>query len=268
MKIDETFARLRQRRETALIPYVTGGYPTLDDSMEHLGVMASHGADLLEVGIPFSDPIADGPTIQHASETALAEGVTLDGILTALGQVRIEQPIVLMSYLNPLLAYGRNRLFTAMQKARISGVIVPDLPVEEADDWRLAAQAADVSLIGLAAPTSRDERIRAIVRQCSGFLYCVSLTGTTGMRADLAPELDGWLARIKRYTDLPLGVGFGISKPEHIRALHGEADGVIVGSRIIDAIRRGEDLAGLIETLKEATRSTTHVDLDANQRNR
>ncbi|MCH7838881.1 MAG: tryptophan synthase subunit alpha [Planctomycetes bacterium] len=268
MKIDETFARLRQRRETALIPYVTGGYPTLDDSMEHLGVMASHGADLLEVGVPFSDPIADGPTIQHASETALAEGVTLDGILTALGQVKIEQPIVLMSYLNPLLAYGRNRLFSAVQKARISGVIVPDLPVEEADDWRLAAQAADVSLIGLAAPTSTDERIRAIVRQCSGFLYCVSLTGTTGMRADLAPELDGWLARIKRYTDLPLAVGFGISKPEHIRALYGKADGVIVGSRIIDAIRRGEDLAGLIQTLKEATRSTTHVDLDANQRDR
>ncbi len=267
MTIDETFARLRRRGETALITYLTGGFPTLADSMDQLAIMANHGADILEVGVPFSDPIADGPIIQHASETALRRGVSLNRILAALGQVRVEQPIVLMSYLNPLRAYGRKFLFEGLEQAGVSGLIVPDLPVEEVDEWPSRAKSAGVSLIHLAAPTSTDERIRTIARRCSGFLYCVTLTGTTGMRTRLAPDLDGLLSRVRRLTGMPIAVGFGISTPEHIRALRGKADGVVVGSRIIDAIRRRQDLAGLIETLKEATRSRKHVDLDANKRN-
>lgn len=246
----------------ALIPYVTAGFPSLSKSMEHLSVLAGHGADILEVGYPFSDPIADGSTIQFASETALRNGVTLSDTLAALRDLRVKQPIVLMSYLNPLLAHGADRLFETLPESGVSGLVVPDLPIEEADDWLSRARSAGVNLICLVAPTSPDERIRAIVRQCSGFLYCVSLTGTTGVRASLPPSIGDLLARVRRLTEMPVAVGFGISTPEHIRALRGMADGVVVGSRIIEAIRRGEDLPGLVNTLKEATRSCNHAYLD------
>lgn len=267
MKIDEVFASLRRRDEMALVAYITGGFPSLGDTMEHLAVMADHGADILEVGVPFSDPIADGSTIQHASQMALRCGTSLRDILAALRQIKVEKPIVLMSYLNPLLAYGRERLFEEAKEAGVGGLIVPDLPLDEAGGWLSCARSVDVSLICLAAPTSTDERIRAIVRHCSGFLYCVSLTGTTGVRSELGPKLDNLLARVRRLTDMPVAVGFGISSAHHIRALHHKTDGVVVGSRIVEAVRRGEDLPGLIKTLKEATRSRTHVDSDANDCN-
>ena len=266
MTIDETFVLLRRRKEMALIAYVMGGYPTLKESLEHAATMLECGADILEIGVPFSDPMADGPTIQHASQEALGHGVTLRDILFAVRSISVPQPIVLMSYLNPLLAYGRERLFQDMRYAGISGLVVPDLPLEEAHGWSSCTDATEANLICLVAPTSTDERIRAIVRQSSGFLYCVSLTGTTGARNELGPAVDDLLVRVRGITDIPLAVGFGISSPSHIRALRGNAEGVVVGSRIIDAIRRGEDLPRLVKTLKEATRSGTDVDSDANER--
>jgi tryptophan synthase alpha chain len=253
--IDETFADLRRRKEMALITYTMGGFPTLLESLDHLAIMAEYGADILEVGVPFSDPIADGPTIQCASQQALRHGTTLEDILSGLHSIEVQRPIVLMSYLNPLAAYGRQRLLDDAPSTGIKGLIIPDLPIEEASDWLAWADPADVSLICLVAPTSPDERVRAIARQSSGFLYCVSLTGTTGVRSELGPELDSLLDRVRKATAIPVAVGFGVSSPDHVRALHGKADGVVVGSRIVKAISEGEDMPRLVRALKEATRS-------------
>jgi len=259
----ETFDKLRRRDELALIPYQTAGFPTLEASLNNLRVLAEHGADVLEVGIPFSDPIADGPTIQYSSHMALKNGVRLKDILAALQQLALPCPLVMMSYLNPLLAYGRERLFADMEAARIAGLIVPDLALEEAEEWLAAARQRDVSIVFLLAPTSTDERIRRIAELTTSFIYAVSLTGTTGARKELYAGLPKFLNRIRAVTTagesagryIPVVVGFGISAPEHIRALRGQADGVVVASRIIDAIRRGEEWTGLVESLKAATRS-------------
>jgi tryptophan synthase alpha chain len=263
MTLRETFDTLRRRDELAFIPYQTAGFPTLEESLKNLRILAEHGADLLEVGIPFSDPIADGPTIQYASHVALENGVRLKDILTALKRLALPCPLIMMSYLNPLLAHGRERLFADMQAAGISGLIVPDLALEEADEWLAAARQCDVSIVFLLAPTSTDERIRRVAELTTGFIYAVSLTGTTGARKELYAGLPTFLNRVRGETEddggagrcIPLVVGFGISAPEHIRALRGQADGVVVASRIIDAIRRGEEWTGLVESLKAATRS-------------
>ncbi len=261
--ITDVFERLRERRELALIPYVTAGFPTLDASMEAVALIANRGADIIEIGIPFSDPVADGPTIQHASHVALQQGVRLAGVLDRLRGLRVRQPLVLMSYLNPLLAYSPacacshadrpRRLFADMQEAGARGLIIPDLPPEEADPWLEAARAEGVSLIFLVAPTSSTDRIRRIAEISDAFLYYVSVTGTTGARPNLPPDLKDALKRVRSITDQPLVVGFGISQPEHIRSLREDADGVVVGSRIVDALRTGGDLAELITGLKEAT---------------
>ena len=158
------------------------------------------------------------------------------------------------SYLNPLMAYGRERLFADMQAARLSGLIVPDLALEEADEWLTAARRHEIAIVFLLAPTSTDERIRRTAELTDGFIYAVSLTGTTGARSALHAGVPEFLKRIKAVTDQPIVVGFGISAPEHVRALRGQADGVVVASRIIDAIRRGDEWIGLVESLKAATR--------------
>jgi tryptophan synthase alpha chain len=259
MTLRETFENLRGRGELAFMPYQTAGFPTLDESLRNLQLLVDHGADLLEIGIPFSDPMADGPTIQHSSQVALENGVDLKSILAALRKLELPCPLVMMSYLNPLLAYGRERLLADMQAAGISGLIVPDLAFEEAHEWRSAARAHDISLVFLLAPTSTDERIRRTAELTDSFIYAVSLTGTTGARQTLSAGLPEFLKRIKAATDKPIVVGFGISVPEHVRALHGRADGIVVASRIIDAIRRGEEWTGLVESLKAATRRVGHA---------
>lgn len=254
MTLRETFDTLRARDELAFMPYQTAGFPTLEDSLQNLRRLAAQGADLLELGIPFSDPIADGPTIQYSSHVALANGVRLEDIIAALRKLDFRCPLVMMSYLNPLLAYGRERLFADLEAARVDGLIVPDLALEEADDWLAAARPHGISMVFLIAPTSADERIRRAAQLTDGFLYAVSLTGTTGAREALHAGLPAFLKRIRAMTDKPVVVGFGISAPEHVRELRGHADGVVVASRIIDAIRRGEEWTGLAESLKAATR--------------
>jgi tryptophan synthase alpha chain len=252
--IAQTFAQLRQRDELAFIPYQTAGFPSLRESLENLRLLAENGADLLELGIPFCDPIADGPTIQYASHVALEGGVSLRAALDALKDIELPCPLVLMSYINPLLAFGRERLFPAVRDAGAAGLIIPDLPAEEADDWLAAAREHEISLVFLLAPTSTPERIRRVAELTDGFIYAVSLTGTTGAREQLAPGLPGFLKKIKGATDKPVAVGFGISRPQQIRALRGAAEGVVVASRIIEAIHRGEDWTGLVRTLKAATK--------------
>jgi tryptophan synthase alpha chain len=164
-------------------------------------------------------------------------------------------PAVLMSYLNPLLAYGRETLLADLRRAGLAGLIVPDLPLEEASEWLAESRANQLALVFLVAPTSDDERIRRIAQETDGFIYAVSVAGTTGVRDEANPQLTSYLTRSRRITDKPLAVGFGISKPEHIRALRGHADGAVIGSRLVQAIERGENMTDLMRSFKEATRS-------------
>jgi len=259
-RLNESFETLRARRELALIAYQTAGFPALDESLRCVETMARSGADIVELGVPFSDPMADGPTIQYSSQVALTNGVSLRGIIDRLRGIDVGQPVVLMSYLNPLLAYSGSAepeaLFADLRGAGVAGMIVPDMPVEEADAWALVARRHEAPLVFMLAPTSTDERIRQVAERTDAFIYAVSLMGVTGARRSLGESLPGFLERIRSVTDKPVVVGFGISTPEHIRTVRGLADGVIVGSRLVEAVRDGEDLGGIIRELKEATRTT------------
>lgn len=254
MRIREKFDILNQAGEMLFIPYITAGYPSLDESINILHTLCEYGADIIEIGVPFSDPIADGPTIQYSSQIALQDGVTLKKLMDRLRDVKIDKPLVFMSYLNPLLAYGKENLYRDMKEIGISGMIVPDMPAEESDEWLSLSKVYDIDIIFLVAPTSSEERIRFIAERSCAFIYCVSITGTTGMRGELPVGLLKFIGKIKKLTDKPVAVGFGISTPKQISALKGEADGIIVGSRIIEAIRRKEDLKAIVRKLKEATR--------------
>jgi tryptophan synthase alpha chain len=222
--------------------------------MEIIQILEDSGADMVEIGVPFSDPVADGPVIQKASHEALNNGVKLKKILDAVSKLHMDIPLLAMSYLNPLLAYGRDTLLSDMIETGVSGLIVPDLPVDASDGWVDLSQDAGIDLIFLAAPTSPDDRIRRIVKTSRGFIYCVSVTGTTGIREGLAPNISEFLGRIKSASNIPVAVGFGVSGPEHVRSLRDHADGVIVGSRIIRAVMENENLERLINDLKDATR--------------
>ncbi len=254
MKIEEQFNHLKSKHEMALIVYHTAGFPTLEDSMEQLRLIEANGADMIEIGIPFSDPIADGPTIQHASHIALQNGVTLKKIIASIAQIHIQIPLVMMSYLNPLLAYGSESLFRDMNRAGFSGLIIPDLPAEESEEWITLSKSYGIDLIFLVTPTTSDERIRLITDRSEGFVYCVSLTGITGVRDGLPAGLFDFINNVKRSTDKPVAVGFGFSTPEQIHMLQHRVDGVIVGSRVVNAVEKKENVAELIQELKSATR--------------
>jgi tryptophan synthase alpha subunit len=254
--IAEVFESTRRQQRLALMPYLTAGFPTIDRSLEILHTLVDRGADIVELGIPFGDPVADGPSIQYASHHALSNGARLRRILDALescGPQRV--PLVLMSYLNPLLAVGPDRAVERMARVGVSGLIVPDLPTEETSPWLEATRRHGLDLIPLIAPTTSEPRARRILDRSDGFVYYVSLTGTTGVRDRLSPELPSALERLRRWTSRPLAVGFGISTPDHVRRLRGHCDGVVVGSRIVDAIRNDENLSELIDRFKQATRS-------------
>lgn len=257
MNLAETFARLRERDELAFIPYQTAGYPTLDESLANARALAGAGADIIELGVPFSDPMADGPTIQYASQVALAGGVTLTKVLERLAADALPVPVVLMSYLNVLLAYQRDALFGKLRDAGVCGLIVPDLPIEEADDWIAAGREHGIDIVFLLAPNSTERRIAQVAERARGFIYAVARLGTTGARQKLDDELPDMLARIRAATDLPIVAGFGLSSPAHVRALRGRVDGVIVASRLIDAMRHGEDWKQLAADLKAATRRSS-----------
>lgn len=254
MTLSDTFAQLRKRNELALMPYVMAGYPTVERSLAILQQVAAAGADVIEIGVPFSDPVADGVTIESASHDALTAGFQLTDFLHQLATIKLSCPAVLMSYLNPLLAPGRDHVLEQVAGAHLSGLIVPDLPPDEASEFQAAARRRQLDMIYLVAPTTTDERIARIAAATEGFLYAVSLTGTTGVRRDIDANLPAYLRRLRNLTDKPIAVGFGISTPEHARAIYGLADGVVVGSRIVQAIRDGDDLPALIQTFKQATR--------------
>jgi len=244
-RIADAFAR--HGKAAALMPYLMGGFPSLEQSRAIGEACLDNGADLLELGVPYSDPLADGPVIQAAGTQALRAGATLDGVLDVGEALGARAPVVLMAYANQVLARGVERLAGELAARGIAGLIVPDLPLEEAGEVLAACDQAGVALVPLVAPTTPDERLDAIGARARGFLYTVSVTGTTGERQALAERFDEVVARAKAHTEVPVALGFGISTPEQAaQAAAAGADGVIVGSRLVRAAAEGGDPAAAV----------------------
>lgn len=245
-RISETFDRARHEGRAALMPYFTLGFPGYEQSIQVVEALAKSGADLIELGVPFSDPLADGPTIQHSTQRALEQGMSVSRCLAAVREIRargVAQPLLLMGYINPVLAYGVERYAREAAAAGADGLIIPDLPVEEAGEIETACRKEALALVYLAAPTSTPERLAALAAHTRGFLYLVSLTGVTGARSALASDLADFAARARAVAQTPLAVGFGISTPEQAAAVARLADGVIIGSALIHAAGQAEDPA-------------------------
>jgi tryptophan synthase alpha chain len=241
-RLDATFARVRAEKRKALIAYLAAGYPKFSEQTRLIQGLADSGVDVLEVGIPFSDPVADGPTIQYASFQSLRGGTTVRKILPWIKSLasKVDVPIVIMTYLNPVIAYGFDKFAAQASAAGVTGLIVPDLVPEEAGDISRALAARNMHLIHLVAPTTPAGRQRRIARQSGGFLYAVSVTGVTGARRarKFSPDTRRWLRSLKAMSRHPVCVGFGIAGPEQVRSLRGSVDGFIVGSALIDIIRK------------------------------
>ena len=242
-RIEETFARLKAEGRTGFVAFLTVGYPDVESTLRIVPALIEGGADVIELGIPFSDPLAEGPTIQKASFHALEQGVTVATCLDVVRKLRdsgVEAPIVPMGYYNPLMAYGVERFTKDAAEAGVDGLIIVDLPPEESDEMLAACEAAGLRLIYLVAPTSTEERIREVARRASGFVYCVGVTGVTGERDEIAPGLAEFVGRVRNATNLPIAVGFGISLPKHFEAVARIADAAVIGSAIIDEIARSD----------------------------
>lgn len=250
-RIGETFARLRAARERALVPFITAGDPDLDTSEALVLAMAESGADLIEIGVPFSDPTAEGPTIQRSSERALAGGVTLRRILERVGRIRsrLEVPLLLMGYANPFYAMGAGGFTGAAAEVGVDGIIVPDLPPEEGEDLYGAAEERGIDPVLLAAPTTVESRLAMLAGRTRGFLYYVSLTGVTGARRELPRDLETGVERIRKHSAIPVCVGFGISTPEQAGLVGGFADGVVVGSAIVDRIEAAPSREAAVDSV-------------------
>jgi tryptophan synthase alpha chain len=247
--------RVRGAGDVKLIPYLMAGYPDPAGSIELGLAYARAGAAAIEVGIPFSDPLADGPVVQRAGQVALAGGMTVGRALEVAAAVAEGgAPVVLLTYVNPVLAYDERRFAADAAAAGVAGVIIPDLPAEESEPLAGWLRSAGLDTIFLVAPTSPDSRIAGIAERSSGFVYCVTLKGVTGARAELAEGVQQLLDRVRRTTDLPVAAGFGISRPEHIRALRGHADAAVVASVLLDRVHRGEDPVPLVLELLAACR--------------
>jgi len=239
-RLTDTFARLRAGKRAGLVTYVTAGDPTLARTAEVLRALDRGGADVLEVGVPFSDPLADGPVIQRATERALAGGTTLAGVLDLIASIRAElrAPVVIFSYANPIFRMGAEHFAIRAREAGIDGVLTLDLPIEEAGEFRAMLCARGIDTILLLSPTTTDERLRTAAALGSGFLYAISRLGVTGVRETLAEGAEDMVRRIRAVSDLPVALGFGISKPEHVREVGRWADAAVVGSALVDLIAR------------------------------
>ncbi len=237
--IARAFGAARARGRAALIPYLTAGFPSPAGCREALGRLARVGADLIEIGIPFSDPLADGPTIQRSNQRALEQGMSVRGVLAMIREAASTVPVVVMTYLNPVLAYGLERFLADAAQAGVAGLVCTDLPAGSAPDIERAITASGLDRIHLVAPTTPDDRLGAMLSSGTGFVYFISRLGVTGARADAPPELERHLRRLRAVTSLPVAVGFGISTPAQVRAASQWADGVVVGSAVIDAIAVG-----------------------------
>ncbi len=250
-RISAVFRQAKTEKRAAFMPYQAMGYPTRARTLDLVGALAEAGADLFEIGIPHSDPLADGPTVQTATYTALTQGTTVADCIAMVRELRaagIEQPFCAMSYFNPLFAYGVDRFVTDAAEAGIDGLIVPDLPPDEAGEVEAACREAGIATIYMLAPTSTEDRIRLVAQHATGFIYMVSIAGITGARNELPPDLAEFVQRVRRYTDLPLAVGFGIGSGAQAATVASIADGVIVGSALVKASGGddGVDAAGAL----------------------
>src|SRR5262245_55058933 len=250
-RIEKRFAQLKSEGRKAFIPYITAGDPTLEQSGQLVLALDRAGADVIELGVPFSDPIADGPVIQRATERGLKAGVTLSKILNLARDIRKKSdvPLLLFSYYNPLLNHGLEKLANDAAAAGFDGVLASDLTVEESDQFVRAMHNAGLNTVFLVAPTSSPERMKKIAEASTGFLYAVSRTGVTGEQQQLAGDLKDFLRALRRCTKLPIAVGFGISQPEHVKAVWQEADGAVVGSSIVKEIEKHIGRADLVENV-------------------
>ena len=242
-RIEAAFGRLKAEGRTGFIAFLTAGYPDLASTPGLVHALVAGGADVIELGIPFSDPLADGPTIQASSFAALQQGVTLDDCLQVVRQIRETDdttPIVFMGYYNPVLAHGIEAFAQDAAEVGADGMIPVDLPPEESEALQEAFETAGLSVIYLLAPTSTAERIQAVCERASGFIYCVSVTGVTSARKELATGLEEFVERVRKHTNLPLAVGFGISQPTHFQAVGRFADAAVIGSAIVDEIAKSD----------------------------
>ncbi len=237
---------------TALIPYITVGYPSIEATLKVVPLLAGSGCDIVELGIPFSDPLADGATIQKASFCALQNGVTPKLCLEVAKQLSqmVEIPLVFMTYFNPVFSYGLEEFSSACAGSGVSGLIIPDLPPEEGSELQIISKRQNLDLIYLLAPTSTEERIRLVAQKSRGFIYLVSVTGVTGAREVLPADLEAFVARVRKVTTQPLCVGFGISTPEQAREVARVADGVIVGSRLIQLMEAENNFISVSNFIK------------------
>lgn len=262
-RISKRFAELRASGELGIVAYITAGDPSLDASLKFVRALAEAGADVIELGVPFSDPLADGPTIQRASERALRSGTTLAGVLNLVRRIRefSQVPLVLFSYYNPILQMGLERFASSAASAGADGVLATDLTPEESEDYRRILGVHHLDTIFLGAPTSTDERLAKIAACSSGFLYLISRTGVTGAKDALPDDLPALIRRTRGVTQLPIAVGFGISLPGHVSVLGGLADAAVVGSALVSEIEKAQSvdaaataLGNRIRALKEAAR--------------
>ncbi len=252
-RIFRRFAELRASGELGIVAYITAGDPTLDATLKFVLALADAGADVIELGVPFSDPLADGPTIQRASERALKSGTTLAGVLALVRRIRqfSQVPLVLFSYYNPILQMGLEKFAAAAAQAGADGVLATDLTPEESEEYRRILHSHDLDTIFLAAPTSSDERLEKIAAVTSGFLYIISRTGVTGAKDSLPDELPSLLRRARHFADLPIAVGFGISLPGHVSVLGGLADAAVVGSALVSEIENSSSLDAAAKSLRD-----------------
>jgi len=262
-RIARRFAELHVAGELGIVAYITAGDPSLDATHKYVLALAEAGADVIELGVPFSDPLADGPTIQRASERALKSGANLRGVIELVRRIRetSQVPLVLFSYFNPIVQMGLEKFAAAAAQAGADGVLITDLIPEESEDYRRILHAHHLDTIFLAAPTSDDERLQKISAASSGFLYLISRTGVTGAKDALPDDLPGLLRRVRKFTQLPVAVGFGISLPGHVSILGGLADAAVVGSALVSEIEKAASveaaaiaLADRVRSLKQAAR--------------
>lgn len=263
--ISKVFEKLKNRNEKAFIPFITAGDPDAQTTDNLLKCLVDNGADIIELGVPFSDPMADGPTIQAASQRALNNEFSIEKILDHVRKMRAysEVPVILFGYYNPFLQYGIERLCTDAKTAGVDAFLIVDLPPEEATEIKTAANKNALDMIFLLAPTSTDERLKLITENASGFIYFVSVTGVTGARDCLDSTLGNYISRVKQYTNLPVGIGFGISRPEQVREVGTYSDAVIVGSAIIKLIEENRGKTDMILTVGNFVRELKNATLPA-----
>ena len=255
-RIDDAF-----KHKPIFMPYFPLGYPNLETSIDVMGTLARNGADLIEVGLSFSDPLADGPVIQKATQIALEKGITVKSSLKAIAELRrrgVDIPLVLMGYYNPMLAYGLEKLVADARLADVDGFIIPDLPPEEDDEFTGAIDGSHLPLIRMLAPTTPAARMELVAREAQGFIYLVSVTGVTGARQSLANGLPELITRVREHTSVPVCVGFGIGTPEQAKAIGMVADGVIVGSACVRLIGESKNPIEAARDLAISFRAVLH----------